>query len=120
MKKWNLAITLIAVSLVSVFLYFSQTQTDSDQPRATPCKELSDDEISTLVSAFMKKKGYENSETISIGPLNCDNGVGIRNMQAQSVIDEGLPTQHNKTIRLQMRSDADQLKIYEVVLTNPA
>ena len=84
------------------------------------CQDLTNQEIGSIAGAYLKKQGYENFGVTSIGPLYCENSVGVRNMVAEAIIDGGMPSQHNTTIRLQMRSAAGEMKIYEVVLARPA
>lgn len=115
-------IVSIVVALSGFFIYYQTGQTTNvvGGVVTSACEELTQEELDSVVGAFLKKKGYDNHDIVTVSPIFCENNkIGVRNMVVSTTIDEGLPTQHNKTLRLQMRSDATELKIYEVVLTNP-
>lgn len=111
---------VVAICSVGAYFFTQENSSQSTQDTNPACKELTPQELQTIASTFLKKKGYtEEYYLTDVSPLYCDKGVGIRNMVAEGTIDSGLPSQHNRTVRIQMRADSTELKVYEVVLANP-
>lgn len=114
-------ITIFVISvIVLILLWFSQANFDETtqyQDEKLQCAGLSDSEIRDLIDSFMQRKNYKDFEIITISPLYCSSGFGLYNILVEVTIDKYLPTEHKKSLRLQIRTDVSGSRIYEVVLT---
>jgi len=105
--------------VLAMYLLYSHLTVGAPVGTTSVCTELDEAEIKSLVGSFMKEKGFAVYAVENVGPVHCSYGVSTYNVNSDVTLPEN-PMNITKNVRLQIRSDVNETKIYEVVLSNPS
>jgi len=110
---------LLAFALASYFLYLYSEESTSENP-SSGCAGLNASKINSLIESFMENEGFLEYSIEEIGPVHCSYGVSTYNVKSGVIVRPGEPQQSVRNMRLQIRSDVNGTRIYEVLLSNPS
>jgi hypothetical protein len=116
--KFFVPVVFTLVIVLSV-AYFSVSNVDQNKP-SSGCKEIGPAKINSLVKTFMADEGHANYTVQNVSPIYCSFGVSTYNVNSDVLVRPGEPLQSTRNLRLQIRSDSEGTRVYEVLLSNPS
>ena len=110
---------IFALAIASSVAYLFVSYGGQENPPSS-CSEISESEMNSLIGSFMADEGHSNYTVENVSPIYCDYGTSTYNVNSEIIVRPGEPLQSTRNMRLQIRSDSNGMKIYEVLLSNPS